>query len=88
MREDLTSDIDPDGLREAELMQAREMLRRLVGRTIVDLRVEETRIALRTDDGVTYYFYGFMGEDVPGITASAARIAPSATCSATIPPWR
>ena len=25
----------------------------------------ETRIALVTDDGVTYYFYGFMGEDVP-----------------------
>jgi len=65
MTEDLTSDIDPDGLREAELIQAREMLRRLVGRTITDLRVEDTRIALETDDGATYYFYGFMGEDVP-----------------------
>jgi hypothetical protein len=65
MTEDLTSDIDPDGLREAELMQARLMLGRLIGRTIVDLRVEETRIALDTDDGVTYYFYGFMGESVP-----------------------
>ena len=65
MTEDLSADIDPDGLREAELMQARVMLQRLVGRTIVDLRVEETRIALETDDGVTYYFYGFMGEDVP-----------------------
>jgi hypothetical protein len=65
MTEDLTSDIDPDGLREAELIQARQMLRRLVGRTITDLRVEDTRIALETDDGATYYFYGFMGEDVP-----------------------
>jgi hypothetical protein len=65
MAEDLTTDIDPDGLREAELMQARAMLRRLVGRTITDLRVEDTRIALETDDGATYYFYGFMGEDVP-----------------------
>jgi hypothetical protein len=65
MIEDLTGDIDPDGLREAELIQARAMLQRLVGRTITDLRVEETRIALQTDDGVTYYFYGFMGEDVP-----------------------
>jgi hypothetical protein len=65
MAEDLTTDIDPDGLREAELIQARAMLRRLVGRTITDLRVEDTRIALETDDGVTYYFYGFMGEDVP-----------------------
>lgn len=65
MTEDLAQDIDPDGLREAELMQARAMLQRLVGRTIQDLRVEDTRIALQTDDGVTYYFYGFMGEDVP-----------------------
>jgi hypothetical protein len=65
MTEDLTADVDPEGLREAELMQARAMLQRLVGRTIQDLRVEDTRIALVTDDGVTYYFYGFMGEDVP-----------------------
>ena len=65
MTEDLNEDIDPEGLREAELMQARLMLARLIGRTITDLRVEETRIALETDDGVTYYFYGFMGEDVP-----------------------
>ena len=65
MTEDLNADIDPEGLREAELMQARAMLARLIGRTITDLRVEETRIALETDDGVTYYFYGFMVEDVP-----------------------
>ena len=65
MTEDISTEIDPEGLREAELMQARLMLGRLVGRTIVDLRVEETRIALDTDDGVTYYFYGFMGENVP-----------------------
>jgi hypothetical protein len=65
MTEDLTGDIDPEGLREAELMQARALLARLVGRTITELRVEDTRIALVTDDGVTYYFYGFMGEDVP-----------------------
>jgi hypothetical protein len=65
MTEDLATDIDPEGLREAELLQARQMLQKLVGRTIRDLRVEETRIALETDDGSTYYFYGFMGEDVP-----------------------
>jgi hypothetical protein len=65
MTEDLTGDIDPEGLREAELMQARAMLARLVGRTITELRVEDTRIALVTDDGVTYFFYGFIGEDVP-----------------------
>ncbi len=65
MTEDLTGDIDTEGLREAELMQMRVMLRRLVGRKIIDLRVEETRVALVTDDGATYYFYGFMGADVP-----------------------
>jgi hypothetical protein len=65
MTEDLSLEIDPDGLREAELMQARALLQKLVGRTIVDLRVEETRIALETDDHVTYFFYGFMGEDTP-----------------------
>jgi hypothetical protein len=65
MTEDLASDIDPEGLREAEMMQARLMLQQLVGKTIRDLRVEETRIALETDDGATYYFYGFMGEDAP-----------------------
>jgi len=65
MTEDLAGDIDPEGLRQAELMQARAILQRLVGRTISDLRVEDTRIALVTDDGVTYYFYGFMGEDIP-----------------------
>jgi hypothetical protein len=57
--------IEPDALREAELMQARRLLQRLVGRRIVDVRFEETRIALETDDGCISYFYGFMGEDVP-----------------------
>jgi hypothetical protein len=65
MTEDLATDIDPDGLREAELMQARALLQKLVGRTITALRVEDTRIALVTDDEATYYFYGFMGEDAP-----------------------
>jgi hypothetical protein len=65
MTDDLSHDIESDTLREAELMQARTLLNRLVGRTITGLRVEETRIALETDDNVTYYFYGFMGEDVP-----------------------
>jgi hypothetical protein len=65
MTDDIERDLDPDGLREAELMQARAVLQRLVGRTIADLRVEETRIALETDDGATYFFYGFMGQDLP-----------------------
>lgn len=63
--DDLDELVQPDALREAELMQVRRMLQRLVGRRIVDVRFEETRIALETDDACTYYFYGFMGEDVP-----------------------
>jgi hypothetical protein len=65
MTDDLSQEIESDSLREAELMQARALLDRLVGRTIIGLRVEETRIALETDDHITSYFYGFMGEDVP-----------------------
>jgi hypothetical protein len=65
MTDDIEVDLDPDGLREAELIQARAALQRLVGRKITDLRVEETRIALETDDGATYFFYGFMGQDLP-----------------------
>jgi hypothetical protein len=65
MTEDLGADIESDSLREAELMQARAILQRLVGRTITAVRFEETRIALETDDGAVRYFYGYMGEDVP-----------------------
>jgi hypothetical protein len=67
MTEDLSADIESDSLREAELMQARAILQRLVGRTIT---AEETRIALETDDGAIRYFYGYMGEDVPGEASS------------------
>jgi hypothetical protein len=65
MTEDLGSEIESDTLREAELMQARAILQRLIGRTITAVRFEETRIALETDDGAIRYFYGYMGEDVP-----------------------
>jgi hypothetical protein len=55
--------IEPDALRAAEFMQAEHVLKGMVGRRIADARVEETRIAIQTDDGKTYFFYGFMGED-------------------------
>ena len=57
-------DIEPEALRAAEFLQAQEMLSGMIGRTITAARVEETRIALETDDGSVYFFYGFMGEDV------------------------
>lgn len=65
MTDDPEVELNPEGLRQAELMQARIVLQRLVGHTITDLRVEDTRIALDTDDGATYFFYGFMGQSTP-----------------------
>jgi hypothetical protein len=46
-------------------MQAQEMIGGMVGRRIVSAQLEETRIAIETDDGAIYYFYGFMGEETP-----------------------
>jgi hypothetical protein len=65
MTEDLSIDIESDSLREAEMMQVRAVLERLVGHTITAVRFEDTRIALETDDGMIRYFYGYMGEDSP-----------------------
>ncbi len=56
-----TSDVDPDALREAEFLQAQMILDTLVGKTIASAQVEATRIAVSTTDGLTYFFYGFMG---------------------------
>jgi hypothetical protein len=55
-------EIDPEALRAAEFMQAQELLGGMVGRRIVSARLEDTRIAIETDDGSVYVFYGFMGE--------------------------
>ena len=55
-------DIEPEALRAAEFMQAREVVTAMVGRRITAARVEDTRIVIETDDGNVYYFYGFMGE--------------------------
>jgi hypothetical protein len=66
MTDDIANDIEPDALREAELFQARELLSELVGRSIVDVRIEETRITVVADDGARYYFYGFMGASLAG----------------------
>ncbi|GAC1579728.1 MAG: hypothetical protein NVS3B7_13890 [Candidatus Elarobacter sp.] len=58
-------EIEPEALRAAEFMQAQELLGGMVGRRIVSASLEETRIAIETDDGSVYYFYGFMGETTP-----------------------
>lgn len=56
-------EIEPEALRAAEFMQAQQLLNQMIGRRVVAADVEDTRIALRTDDGTTYFFYGFMGEE-------------------------
>ncbi len=55
-------EIEPEALRAAEFMQAKELLAAMVGCRVVSARLEDTRIAIETDDGTTYFFYGFMGE--------------------------
>lgn len=62
-------EIDPEALRAAEFMQAKELLGGMVGRRIVSAELEETRIAIEIDDGSIYYFYGFMGEEGPDADA-------------------
>jgi hypothetical protein len=61
-----TSDVDPDALREAEFLQAQMILDTLVGKTVASAQIEETRIAIATTDGLTFFFYGFMGGSTPG----------------------
>lgn len=63
--DDIADDIEPDALREAEMLQAREILAELVGQRIADVSVEETRISVRSEDGTRYFFYGFMGSSLP-----------------------
>lgn len=52
---------EPDGLRTAEFLQAREILQGLVGKTVTSASIEDTRIAISTSDGCCYHFYGFLG---------------------------
>ena len=62
----MASDVDPDALREAEFLQAQMILDTLVGKTIASAQIEETRIAVSTSDGLTFFFYGFMGGSSSG----------------------
>jgi len=56
-----TPDVDPDALRAAEFLQAQMILDTLVGKTVASAQIEEKRIAVSTTDGLTFFFYGFMG---------------------------
>ncbi len=57
----ISSEVDPDALRAAEFLQTQVLLDSMVGKTVASAKVEETRIAVSTTDGNTFYFYGFMG---------------------------
>jgi hypothetical protein len=54
-------EVDPDSLREAEFIQAQAILETMVGKTISDATLEETRFVITTSDGNRYFFYGFLG---------------------------
>ncbi len=54
-------EIEPDALREAEFMQAQSILDTLVGKSVTEATIDETRIAVTTSDGSKYFFYGFLG---------------------------
>jgi hypothetical protein len=55
-------EVEPDALREAEFMQAQAILETLIGKSIQNAEVQDTRIVLTTSDGSRYFFYGFLGE--------------------------
>lgn len=59
-------EVEPDALREAEFLQAQAILETMVGTTITDADIEETRIVITTSDGNKYFFYGFMGHHANG----------------------
>jgi hypothetical protein len=54
-------EVEPDALREAEFLQAQSILETLIGKTITDASLEDTRIVITTSDGNRYFFYGFLG---------------------------
>ena len=55
-------EVEPDALREAEFMQAQAILETMIGKTVAQADVEDTRIVITTSDGNKYFFYGFLGE--------------------------
>lgn len=55
------NDIEPEALRDAEFGTVQAVLDAMVGRRITSAAIGDTRIAIETDDGTTYSFYGFLG---------------------------
>ncbi len=58
---DSLQDVDPDALRAAEFEQTQSILDTLLGKTVTEATIDDTRIVVETSDGNRYFFYGFMG---------------------------
>jgi hypothetical protein len=56
---------EPEGLRTAEFLVARDVLEGLAGKTVAAASVGETRVTIETADGARYFFYGFLGAQTP-----------------------
>lgn len=56
-------EVEPEGLAAAELLQARAVLERLVGKSVTAATVDERRVTVTASDGRRYCFYGFLGSD-------------------------
>ena len=60
------NDLEPDALREAEFGAVQSLLDSMVGKRISSATIDETRIAVATEDGAEYFFYGFLGGGMAG----------------------
>ncbi len=68
-----TIEPDPESLRTVDYVQAQSALDSLVGKTVTSAQIEDTRIAVSTSDGLTFFFYGFMGgRSADGVPAGGA----------------
>ncbi len=56
-------EVEPDGLRTADLLQARAVLEGLVGQSVTAASIDERRVTIVTADGSRYHFYGFLGSE-------------------------
>lgn len=59
------NDIEPEALRIAELGTVQSVLDSMVGKRVLSALIDETHIAVTTDDGTIYAFYGFLGSGEP-----------------------
>jgi hypothetical protein len=59
------NDIEPEALREAELSTVQTVLDAMVGKRVKSATIDDAHIAVTTEDGAIYAFYGFLGSGAP-----------------------